>query len=158
MQQITWSPVFAGVLASVAFGAAAAMPAMPGMGGASPEWAAFGEPGRVADRTIAITAIDTRYKSDAVQIRRGETVRFMVSNQGRVAHEFVIGDAAFQAQHQREMQQMPGMKMDDPNELDLKPGQTRSLTWRFTRAGEFLYACDLPGHAQAGMVGHIHVR
>ena len=154
MRQIVWPPILAAALASAA-GLAAAMPVMAG---SAPEWAAFGEPGRTADRTIAITVTDTRYKPDAVQIRRGETVRFVVANHGGTLHEFVIGDGAFQAQHQRMMAQMPDMKMDDPNELSLKPGQIRGLTWRFTKAGEFLYQCDLPGHAQAGMVGHIHVR
>lgn len=157
MLQINGSFVLTGALAGAAFGAAA-LPAMSVVAGTSAEWAAFGEPGRTADRTIAITAIDTGYRPDSVQIRRGQTVRFVVTNRGHEAHEFVIGDAAFQAQHQRMMVQMPDMKMDDPNEIELKPGQTRSLTWRFTRSGDFLFACDLPGHAQAGMIGHIRVR
>jgi len=136
--------------------ASAAAAAMPGMNMGQPEWAGFGEPGRTADRTIAITAIDSRFKPDNVVVRKGETIRFVVTNRGKLAHEFVIGDAAFEAQHRREMIQMPDMKMDEANELSLQPGQTKTLTWRFTRAGELQFACDLPGHA--GMVGHLHVR
>lgn len=153
MQSLHLAPFLAGALAS-----AASAGAMHSMRGAPSEWTAFGEPGRAADRTIAITITNTHYRPDAVAIRRGETVRFVVTNRGKVTHEFVIGDSAFQARHQWEMAQMPGMTMNEPNELTLPPGQTRSLAWRFSRAGAFFYECDFPGHAQAGMVGHIHVR
>ncbi|HTX47772.1 MAG TPA: cupredoxin domain-containing protein [Caulobacteraceae bacterium] len=136
--------------------ASAAAAAMPGMNMGQPEWAAFGEPGRTADRTVAISAVDSRFKPDNLWVRRGETIRFIVTNRGKLAHEFVIGDAAFETQHRLEMARMPDMKMNGANELSLRPGQTRTLTWRFTRAGELQFACDLPGHA--GMVGHLHVR
>ena len=128
----------------------------PGLNMTQPEWARFGEPGHTPDRTVAITAIDLRFIPDSVDVREGETIRFVVTNRGVLSHELVIGDAAFEAQHQREMAQMPDMKMDEANELSLQPGQTKTLTWRFTRAGELQFACDLPGHA--GMVGHLHVR
>jgi uncharacterized cupredoxin-like copper-binding protein len=130
--------------------------ATPGMNMTQPEWAGFGEPGRTADRTVAITAVDWRFNPDNVDVHKGETIRFVVTNSGALSHEFVIGDAAFEAQHQLEMAQMPDMKMDEANELSLQPGQTKTLTWRFTRAGELQFACDLPGHT--GMVGHLHVR
>ena len=130
--------------------------AMPGMSMRQAEWAGFGEPGRTADRTVAITAIDSSFKPDNLTVRKGETIRFVVTNRGALSHEFVIGDAAFEARHRQEMIQMPDMKMDEANELSLQPGQTKTLTWRFTRAGELQFACDLPRHA--GMVGHLHVR
>ena len=142
--------------------AAALAPAiMPGGGTSAPrppEWAAFGEPGHGAGRTIAITATEMQFAPGELTVARGETIRFVVSNRGRVRHEFVIGDQAFQARHQREMAEMPDMAMAEANALDLAPGQTRTLVWRFTRAGELLFDCDLPGHAQQGMTGRIHVR
>lgn len=123
-----------------------------------PEWAAFGEPGRGAGRTVAISATEMKFAPSDLTVAKGQSVRFVVTNRGRVRHEFVIGDQAFQAQHQKEMAQMPGMTMAEANALDLAPGQTKTLVWRFTRAGEFLFACDLPGHAQQGMTGRIRVR
>ncbi len=141
------------LLATVAIGQGAGAGAMPG-----PEWAAFGEPAHGAGRTIAITATEMKFAPGDLTIAKGETIRFVVTNRGKVRHEFVIGDAAFQAQHQKEMSAMPDMAMAEANALDLAPGQTKTLVWRFTRAGEFLFDCDLPGHAQQGMVGHIHVR
>ena len=123
-----------------------------------PEWASFGEPGHHGTRTIAIIATEMKFTPSNLAIARGETVRFVITNRGKIRHEFVIGDQAFQAQHMREMAQMPDMMMSEVNEADLAPGQTKTIVWRFSRAGEFLFACDLPGHAQQGMVGHIRVR
>jgi uncharacterized cupredoxin-like copper-binding protein len=123
-----------------------------------PEWASFGEPGHHGTRTVAIIATEMKFMPSNLAIARGETVRFMITNRGKLRHEFVIGDQAFQAQHMREMAQMPDMMMSEVNAADLAPGQTKTIVWRFSKAGDFLFACDLPGHAQQGMVGHIRVR
>lgn len=123
-----------------------------------PEWAGFGQPGRHATRTVTIIATEMKFSPSDVAVARGETVRFDITNRGALRHEFVIGDQRFQAQHMREMAQMPDMTMSEANEADLAPGRTKTIVWRFSRPGEFLFACDLPGHAQKGMLGHIHVR
>ena len=41
--------------------------------------------------------------------------------------------------------------------LHLAPGKTGEMGWQFTKAGEFLYGCLVPGHFEAGMVGTIKV-
>ncbi len=142
----------------LAAAAGEAMP-MPMHHGAQPEWATFGVPGRpgAAARTIAVAASDTRFQPDDIRIRRGETIRFVVTNRGVTRHEFVIGNQAFHLQHQKEMEAMPDMKMDEANELDLAPGETRILLWQFTRPGQLSFACDIPGHAHAGMAGRFHI-
>ncbi|HKS93992.1 MAG TPA: plastocyanin/azurin family copper-binding protein, partial [Gammaproteobacteria bacterium] len=73
----------------------------------------------------------------------------------KLTHEFVIGDAVLQAEHDKEMQAMPGMEMHDVNGVALPPGRTRDLVWTFTRDGTVEYACHIPGHFAAGMVGKI---
>jgi uncharacterized cupredoxin-like copper-binding protein len=47
---------------------------------------------------------------------------------------------------------------DHPNAVMVKPGRTRELVWRFTRAGAFEYGCNVPGHYESGMKGTIAVR
>jgi len=37
------------------------------------------------------------------------------------------------------------------------PGKTGEIVWTFNRAGEFDFACLIPGHYDAGMVGKIKV-
>jgi len=129
------------------------------MGGVA-EWSAIGQPGKAgaATRTIAVTASGMRYSLKTIEIKRGETIRFVVTNRAPVKHEFVLGTRAFHAQHLKEMAAMPGMDMNEANSIDLKPGETKTLLWQFTRPGEFLFGCDIPGHFQAGMVGTLRVR
>jgi hypothetical protein len=38
------------------------------------------------------------------------------------------------------------------------PGETKELVWQFTKPGSFEFACNIPGHAEAGMAGTITVR
>jgi uncharacterized cupredoxin-like copper-binding protein len=40
----------------------------------------------------------------------------------------------------------------------VKPGNTEEIVWQFTQAGAFYYACLIPGHFEAGMIGKIVVR
>lgn len=126
----------------------------------TPEWAAFGVPGKASavTRTIAITAGDMRYSLKGLQVKTGETIRFVIRNRGPSQHEFVIGSRSFHAHHIKEMEEMPDMPMNEANSVDLKPGETRTLIWQFTRPGDFLFGCDIPGHFQAGMSGAITVR
>lgn len=59
--------------------------------------------------------------------------------------------------HRKEMQGMPNMKHSDSNALSLKSGETKTLIWKFTSVGNFLAACTLPGHYEAGMITTIKV-
>ncbi|MNP67044.1 Copper binding protein, plastocyanin/azurin family [compost metagenome] len=58
---------------------------------------------------------------------------------------------------------MPGMdhgqmmKHDDPNSVLVEPGKTAELTWTFSEATRLEFACNIPGHYQAGMVGKLTV-
>lgn len=122
---------------------------------------AYGHPGvgSGSTRVIHIEALDDlRFRPSRVRVAPGTTVKFVVTNMGRLEHEFVLGDAAVQATHAREMRAMPGMPMSpDANAVALPPGQTRTLVWTFTRAGTVEYACHVPGHFKAGMVGQIFI-
>ena len=39
----------------------------------------------------------------------------------------------------------------------LKPGESGEIIWQFTKAGNFHFACLIPGHLEAGMSGKISV-
>ena len=135
---------------------------LPGFALAKAEVFPFGHPGTAAgvDRTVRIAALDSmRFAPATLQVRAGETVRFIVTDQGQLIHEFVLGDRREQAEHEREMQRMGGMVMaDEANGVTLRPGQTKTLIWTFGKAGEVEYACHQPGHYAAGMVGKILVK
>lgn len=47
------------------------------------------------------------------------------------------------------------MKHDDPNSVLLEPGKTAELVWKFKEAAKLEFSCNVPGHAEAGMVGQV---
>jgi uncharacterized cupredoxin-like copper-binding protein len=95
---------------------------------------------------------------EALHLRRGDVVRFVVSNRGRLRHEFSIGSEQEQAAHRAMMRQMPDMVHDDPNTITVEPGQTKEIIWRFAGAEPVVFACNAPGHAEAGMVAKVTLR
>jgi len=106
-----------------------------------------------ATRTIKVTTKDTmRYEfSNELNLKAGEIVRFIVTNDGKIAHEFSVGDAEEQKAHQAMMAKMPNMVHEDGNTVTVKPGETKELTWKFTGNSEVVFACNIPGHFEAGM-------
>jgi|TARA_R100001369_G_scaffold45625_2_gene71841 uncharacterized cupredoxin-like copper-binding protein len=48
-----------------------------------------------------------------------------------------------------------GKMYDHANSVLLKPGQTARVTWTFGEKSELGFACNVPGHRAAGMVGDI---
>lgn len=116
-----------------------------------------GDPNKVT-RTITIGMTDDmRFTPGVLKVRRGETVRLDVVNQGRVLHELVLGTPADIRQHWGEMKQHPGMAHDQPQSAHVAAGSRGEVVWQFTRAGEFQFACLLPGHFEAGMAGKVVV-
>ncbi|RWU18071.1 copper-binding protein [Pseudomonas alkylphenolica] len=137
---------------------------------------AFGAPALAsqADRSVEIVMGDMYYAPRSLQVKAGETVRFVLINKGAVMHEFSLGDAVMHARHQQEMLAMQGqmdhaamghgamqhgagMKHDDPNTVMVEPGQRGELTWTFSQATPIEFACNVPGHYQAGMVGKLTI-
>lgn len=133
---------------------------------------AFGEKGDAAKatRTVKVIGEEIRYNTKTLAIKAGETVTFQFTNKGEQPHEFTIGDAAYQASAKEMMTMMADMGMDmaSPehaamhakagNTVIVKPGETKSVTWRFTKPGSFLFACNFIGHSEAGMRGVITVK
>jgi uncharacterized cupredoxin-like copper-binding protein len=116
-----------------------------------------GDPRKVI-RTIHIVGTDNmRYTPDAIRVQQGETVRFVVHNGGKILHETVLGTKAELDAHYEEMKKFPDMEHDEPHMVHLKPGETGEMVWQFTKAGEFYFACLMPGHYEAGMLGRIKV-
>lgn len=117
-----------------------------------------GDPKKVS-RTIRVDMSDAfRFTPADVVIRRGETVKFVVSNSGKQLHEMVLGTARELKEHAALMQRFPDMEHADANMAHVKPGAKGEIVWQFTKAGAYRFACLLPGHFEAGMVGKVVVR
>jgi uncharacterized cupredoxin-like copper-binding protein len=117
-----------------------------------------GNPAKVT-RTVKMDLSDKmRFHPSVLQVKRGETVRFVVANSGKVLHEMVIGTLAELQEHAALMQKFPDMEHDEPYMAHVKPGATEQIVWQFNRSGKFNYACLVAGHFEAGMVGKVIVK
>ena len=124
---------------------------------------AAGMPGKAeaVDRTIEVTMRETDdgemiFEPAEFDIKKGETIRFAVTNKGEIEHEFVIDTMEGNAEHKEAMAKMD-MEHDDPNSVRLDSGMEGEVIWTFANEGSFEFACLIPGHYESGMHGPITV-
>ena len=123
----------------------------------STEFGQTGDP-RKAKRTVNVDMSDAmRFTPAELSVKRGETVRFVVTNSGKQMHEMVLGTMKELKEHAEMMKKHPGMEHDEPYMAHVQPGRKAEIVWQFTRPGEFHYGCLIPGHFEAGMVGRVRV-
>lgn len=125
---------------------------------------AAGEPGdpskpfRVQEITISEKDGAMLYEPAEVNVKLGEQVKFVIHNGGSLKHEFHLASVEQNANHRIEMQKNPEMEHDDPNVQTVQPGKDAIMLWRFSKPGEFEFACLIPGHYEAGMHGKVVVK
>ncbi len=122
---------------------------------------AFGREGdpRKVTRTVRLDMTDAfRFTPADVTVKRGETVKFVVANSGKQLHEMVLGTTEELKEHAALMKKFPDMEHADANMAHVKPGAKGEIVWKFTKAGEYQFACLIPGHYEAGMVGKVVVK
>ncbi len=141
-----------------------------------------GQPGKASDvsRVINVVMADNLFTPENITVKKGETIRFVIKNNGEFVHEFNIGTAAMHAGHRKEMMMMvehgilepdkinhAKMKMDmgggktmehnDPNSVLLEPKKSAEIIWKFSESAKLEFACNVPGHYESGMVGKIQI-
>ena len=122
------------------------------------DWGIAGD-AKAVTRTIEVHMTDKmRFTPDLIEVREGETVRLTHKNDGKILHEFVLGTKKELDEHAALMLKFPTMEHDEPYMAHVGAGKTGEIVWTFNRAGTFDFACLIPGHYQAGMVGTIKVK
>lgn len=157
-----WKALIALILAtsSAAFAHGEKQHAAKGVDYSSAEQHEFGRAAdpRKAGRTVRVEMVDRmRFLPAEIKVRRGEIVRFVPVNKGQVLHEMVLGTMEELKKHAELMRKHPGMEHDEPHMAHVGPGKSGEIGWQFTQAGEFYYACLIPGHFEAGMIGKVTV-
>lgn len=131
-----------------------------------------------AGRMVTIDMTDNVFSQKTLTVKSGEAVRFVLVNKGRLLHEFNLNTAADHVAHRPMMAEMMDhgmittekvvsliMKMPDgttmshiePAAILLEPGRRAELSWTFGTRGELEIACNLPGHAESGMIIPVRV-
>ncbi|MVA97987.1 copper oxidase [Nitratireductor sp. CAU 1489] len=125
---------------------------------------AIGKPAEAvnAKRTVTITMFENDdgamlFEPASLEVKEGETIRLSFVNKGETDHEFVMDDHEELMKHKEMMAKFPEMEHDDPNSVRLAPGDKGEIVWTFAKAGNFEFACLIPGHYEAGMKGEITV-
>lgn len=89
--------------------------------------------------TVTINMTDHKFEPKVIEVNQHDKVTFKLVNKGREVHEFEFGYYAVEVE-------------------DILPGTTGELTMVMLDAGEFEFACHLPGHYEVGMLGTIKVK
>jgi uncharacterized cupredoxin-like copper-binding protein len=120
----------------------------------------IGKPGVASkvSRTIHVEmANGMRFKPSDIQVKQGETIRFVLKNTDGVKHEFSLGTQQELMEHYEAMKKFPDMEHDEPNKISLAPGKRGEVIWQFTKTTSVDFACLHPGHLEAGMKGQVIV-
>ena len=123
----------------------------------------IGKPGNKAEvnRIVQLAMRETddamMFQPDSISVAAGETILLRLTNEGSIDHEFVMDTEAGILEHKASMEAAPEMVHAEPNSIRLAPGATGEIVWTFTDAGDFVFACLLPGHYEAGMKGDLEV-
>jgi len=134
---------------------------VPPSGPATPGPTTSASPSAAASPLVIEVALTDALRIDpaAVSVPAGVPVTFRVTNAGALAHEFFLGDATAQDQHETEMQAAGGEATHDgPMGIGVAPGDTEELTFTFPTAGEWLAGCHVTSHYAGGMRARIEVR
>lgn len=103
-------------------------------------------------RTIDVTMKDIHYDPTSVEVKAGETVKFVFRNEGSIVHDAFIGDEAAQEEHEKDMRKGDGDDHgDDGHAVTVEPGSTGSLTYTFEKPATLVIGCHQAGHYSAGM-------
>ncbi len=110
--------------------------------------------GAKPDKVIHVLLNDDmtiKFKKE-INIEPNDVVQFVVMNVGKMEHEFSIGSTKEQLEHRKMMKKMSDHAHDSGNSVTIAPGKAKQLLWHFHGDNNVEFACNIPGHAEAGMV------
>ena len=130
--------------------------------GSGSEYGDVGDARKVT-RTIKIDMSEYAFNPTGLKFKAGETVKFILTNRGKLMHEMTIGSPTEQLEHRKAMLDMSDMKHGEgehampSNAVHVAPGGTKELIWLFAKAASLQIACNYPGHADLGMENNVVV-
>lgn len=94
-----------------------------------------------------------QFDPGSVDVKAGETIRFVFTNRGKLVHDALIGDAHIQAEHETAGGQPHDQHHGGPPPpfVTVAPGSTEEIIHRFTSAGAVEIGCHQTGHYNGGM-------
>jgi len=111
---------------------------------------------------ITLDAGEWRFEPSVVEVPVGHRVKLTLVNHGLVEHDVeVVGilaeDIEVVGGVERHARLGGGHHNESVIAAHAEPGTTASVIFTATEAGEYDFACTIPGHKEAGMVGKLVV-
>ena len=136
-----------------------------------------GDPSEVS-KVIEVKMYDNYYEPNKFEIKKNQTIKFIVYNYGELVHEFNIATKVMHLKHQPEMMKMVeneillvdkidkkkmkelakkdhSLSHSHSNSVLLEPDQSGEIIWKFNANTDIEIACNVPGHYEAGMIAKI---
>ena len=137
-----------------------------------------GDPDEVS-KVIIVKMYDNYYEPNKFDIKKNQTIKFIVYNYGELVHEFNIATKAMHLKHQPEMMKMVENEILLANKIDrkkmkemakedhsmshshansvlLEPSMSGEIIWKFNTNADLEAACNVPGHYESGMIAKIN--
>ncbi|MEO7556800.1 MAG: plastocyanin/azurin family copper-binding protein [Acidimicrobiales bacterium] len=105
-------------------------------------------------QTIDLGIHHSRFSTDAIEVKAGTTVRFVVTNDDPILHELIVGPPEL---HQRHEAGTEAAHDPRPGEVTIQPQTSATTEYTFDTPGTVEFACHLPGHRAYGMTGQVTV-
>jgi uncharacterized cupredoxin-like copper-binding protein len=105
--------------------------------------------GAEAVHHVTVTLNEFRFETSDSVFVAGVPYRFTLVNAGALPHEWAVVPRG--APDERDL-------LFEVEEEELPPGATVTREFTFPEAGEFDFACFMPGHYEGGMVLPVRVR
>jgi uncharacterized cupredoxin-like copper-binding protein len=106
---------------------------------------------------VVITASDIAYDAARIEVTANQPVALTLRNDGALEHDFSIMHIPAEISDAPE-EEVGGHDMGAMEEMpelhvSAMPGESNSVTFTPTEAGEYTYFCTVSGHQDAGMTG-----
>jgi uncharacterized cupredoxin-like copper-binding protein len=103
--------------------------------------------GAQSGANVNVTLSEFKVAASQTEFAAGKTYHFVVTNQGKTDHEFMIVSQAMGHMGMEDMHDMALAMIDK-----IAPGETKTLDYIFSASRDSLeFACYYPGHYEAGM-------
>ena len=136
-----------------------------------------GDPVEVS-KVITVKMYDNYYEPNKFEIKKNQTIKFIVYNYGELVHEFNIATKEMHLKHQPEMVKLveneilladkidkkkmkemakkdQSMSHSHANSVLLEPNEDGEIIWKFNTEAKLEAACNIPGHYETGMIAKI---
>jgi len=108
---------------------------------------------------VRLVAANFGYEPARIEVRLGETIRFILENPTDLPHELVIGSAAEQddhgAAHRAAGVSVVRLAGEGPASILVPPHGTGQLEFRFDDPAATILGCHIAGHWESGMRAEI---